>query len=85
MSCIVVSHAHFMLNSVKDLNMGNKGPTLPKLPLPSTLWNTRWFMVRCTRVAVGVTGAGLEPPRPLPPDVNTNLQPWGEYIWTPKR
>lgn len=41
------------------------GTTLPKLPLPSTLWNTKWLLVRCTRWG-GVTGAGPVSPLTFP-------------------
>lgn len=49
-----------------------KRPTLPKLPFPSTLWNTRWFMVRRSLGAVGVTAAGLTTSWALPPAVSAN-------------
>lgn len=60
------------------------GPTLPKLPFPSTLWNIRWFMVRCARGTVGVTGAGLKPSPALPAAINTHLQQWIKYIKKPE-
>lgn len=56
------------------------GFTLPKLPLPSTLWNTRWLRVRCAHLG-GATGGGLVPPSTFPSTKNTYLQPRSEYIW----
>lgn len=56
------------------------GSTLPKLPLPSTLWNTRWLRVRCTHLG-GATGAGLVPPWTFPSAINTYLQARSEYTW----
>lgn len=63
--------------SANGLKMGNTVPTLPKLPFPSTLWNTNWLRVRRARETVGAAGAGLKPSCafPLPPAINTHLQP----------
>lgn len=47
-------------------------PTLPKLPLPSTLWNTRWFIVRRTRRG-GATGAGFVSPLSFPSAIYTYI------------
>lgn len=72
---------HFMLNSGKDFKMGTMGLTFPKLPFPSTLWNTRWLRVRRTWETVGVIGAGLKPSCALfwPPAINAHLQTQSKY------
>lgn len=56
------------------------GCTLPKLPLPSTLWNTRWLRESCARLG-GATGTGLVPPLNLPSSINTCFQPRSERTW----
>lgn len=52
---------------------GTVGHTLPKLPLPSTLWNTRWLRVRRKRRG-GATGVGLVSSLTFSSAININLQ-----------
>lgn len=71
---------HLTLNlGVECLEMAR---TLPKLPLPSTLWNTRWLRVRCIRgdsvgVGVGFT-LSLALPFPLPAPIHTHTHTFVE-------